>query len=72
MMRRFVIDGLSAALVALSLGVGGCGGSGISEGMPQDTTPPPPPEGVQLKMGNIKPTPPGKVAGTGTLTTTQR
>jgi hypothetical protein len=71
-MRRLMKRGLSAAVVALSLGVGGCGGSGISEGMPSDTAPPPPPEGVQLRMGNIKPTPPGKVAGTGAPTTTRK
>ena len=71
-MRRLMKRGLSAAVVVLSLGVWGCGGSGISEGMPQDTTPPPPPEGVQLRMGNIKPTPPGKVAGTGTPSTTRK
>jgi hypothetical protein len=63
---------LPAAFVAIALGVAGCTGSGISEGMPQDTTLPPPPEGVQLRMQNIKPAPPGKVAGTGTATTTQR
>jgi hypothetical protein len=71
-MKRFKIGGLSAAVVAFSLVLAGCGGSSISEGMPQDTTAPPPPEGVKLRMGSNKPAPPGKVAGTGSPTTSQR
>lgn len=68
MMRRFLMNGLAAALVALSFGVGGCGGSGISEGMQQgDTTKPPPlPEGLKVNMDPHQRTPP-KVAGDGAV-----
>ncbi len=63
-MKRFMLGGLSTAAILFALGFAGCGGSGIDEGIPRDTTPPPPPEGVQLKMGNIKAPPAGKVGGT--------
>jgi len=35
-MRRFIVNGLG---VALLLGVAGCGGGGIEEGVPKSTTP---------------------------------
>jgi len=38
-MKRRVLTGLRLAAVALSLGLAGCGGAGISEGLPTDNLP---------------------------------
>jgi hypothetical protein len=46
-MRRVVMTGL----LATAFGVSGCGGAGIEQGIPQDTTPQPLPANVQTRMG---------------------
>ena len=38
-MKRTLFHGRNLAALALSLGIVGCGGAGIQEGMPSDTTP---------------------------------
>jgi hypothetical protein len=50
-MKRIVMGGLGAGLVAMSLGVAGCGGGGISEGMPSDVNSLPKPATIESKMG---------------------
>ena len=63
-MRRVVMGGLGAGLVAMSLGVAGCGGGGIGEGMPSDVNSLPKPATIESKMGPPpKTTAPGKVGG---------
>ncbi len=60
-MKRIVLSGLAAGLVAMSLCVSGCGGSGgLSEGMPSDVQSLPTPAKIDAKMG-----PPPKNTGTG-------
>ncbi len=53
-MRRITTGCLGAALVAIAFGVSGCGGSGVGEGFPSDTTTPPIPDTVQMKMLPVK------------------
>jgi hypothetical protein len=62
-MKRIVISGLAAGLVAMSLGVSGCGGSGgLSEGIPSDVKSLPTPAQMPSNMGPPpKNTSPGKV-----------
>jgi hypothetical protein len=53
-MRRFAMGGFGAVLVAIAFGVPGCGGGGVEEGLPQDTTTPAIPANVQMKMVPFK------------------
>lgn len=53
-MRRIAKGGVVAVLVAIAFGVSGCGGGGIDEGIPLDTTTPPIPPNVQMKMVPFK------------------
>jgi len=53
-MRRFKMGGFGAVLVAIAFGVSGCGGGGVDEGLPLDTTTPPIPPNVQMKMVPFK------------------
>jgi hypothetical protein len=69
-MKRFMMGWLSTAAVLFALGVAGCGGSGVEQGIPANPKAPPPPEGVKLRMENRKPAPPGQVAQPGTPTGT--
>ena len=65
-MRRVVMGGLGAGLVAMSLGVAGCGGGGgIGEGMPSDVNSLPKPATIESKMGPPPKSTPthGKVGG---------
>jgi hypothetical protein len=61
-MKRIVMGGLGAGLVAMSLGVAGCGG-GISEGMPSDVNSLPKPATIESKMGPPPKATHGKVGG---------
>lgn len=38
-MRRILVDSATVAVAALFLGLAGCGGSGVEEGVPKDLTP---------------------------------
>ncbi len=51
MMRRMLVSSLGAALL---LGVVGCGGGGIDEGVPADTKPAIPLDTVKANMGETK------------------
>jgi hypothetical protein len=63
-MRRIVMGGLGAGLVAMSLGVSGCsGGGGIGEGMPADVGSLPKPAIMDSKMGPPPKPVHGKVGG---------
>jgi len=53
-MRRFKMIGFGAVLAAIAFGVSGCGGGGLAEGIPLDTTTPPVPANVQMKMVPFK------------------
>jgi hypothetical protein len=62
-MKRIVMSGLGAGLIAVSLGVAGCGGGGISEGMPADVNSLPKPVTIESKMGPPPKATHGKVGG---------
>lgn len=62
-MKRIVMGGLGAGLVAMSLGVSGCGGGGIQEGMPSDVNSLPKPATIESKMGPPPKASHGKVGG---------
>jgi hypothetical protein len=49
-MRRLLIAGLSIAGLSFSLVMTGCGGGGMEEGMPADTTPAVPLDSVKTQM----------------------
>jgi hypothetical protein len=49
-MRRILADSAKVAVAALFLGLAGCGGSGIEEGIPKDLTPAVPPELMKADM----------------------
>jgi hypothetical protein len=51
-MRQFLSSGVKIGISALVLGLGGCGGGGIDEGMPADTKP-----GVDPNMMKVNMTP---------------
>jgi len=59
MKRRVIVA--SSALLAISLGLSGCGGGGVEEGTPKDLTPAVPLDTVKTQMGTTKPPPPPKV-----------
>jgi hypothetical protein len=56
MKRRVMVA--SSMLLAISLGLSGCGGGGIDEGTPKDTTPGVPLDSVKLQMPTAKSMPP--------------
>jgi hypothetical protein len=61
MKRRVMVA--SSMLLAISLGLSGCGGGGLEEGTPKDLTPAVPLDSVKLQMPTAKamPTSPPKV-----------
>jgi hypothetical protein len=64
-MRRLTMGRFGAAVVAIAFGVSGCGGSGeLGEGMPLDTSTPPPPPNAQMKMLPVNKHVRGKSSGT--------
>jgi hypothetical protein len=64
-MRRLTMGSFGAALVAIAFGVSGCGGSSeLGEGMPLDTSTPPPPPNSQMKMLPVNKQVHGKSGGT--------
>lgn len=50
-MRRILVNGAKVAIAGLMLGVAGCGGGGIEEGVPKDLTP-----GVDINTLKMQPT----------------
>jgi hypothetical protein len=63
MKRRGRVMVASSMLLAMSLGLSGCGGGGIDEGTPKDLTPGKPLDSVTLQMPTTKamPSSPPKV-----------